>query len=98
MSGELAVHRRLRWIKGIDKLKVRRVVVESLAVDHQVAVVSNAHAFIAHCDHALDVKVTADLRMVDGLGFKDNDLAPFRPTKVIGEPVHEQMVAADDFE
>ncbi len=46
--------------------------------------------------HALDIKLI--LRQpFDALGFKDDDFPALRLAKIVGQPVHEQMVAGADF-
>src|SRR5687768_6929432 len=71
VPGKLTVRRRSIRVERIHMLEVRRAGVQAFAVDHQMPIVPNAHLLAAHGHHALDVKVTRDMRMVYAFGFEN---------------------------
>src|SRR5258705_10818248 len=97
MARKLAVGRLAVGVKGIDISEMRCGALELLAVDDQMAIVSDAHVFAAHGHHPFDVKVAANARISNTFGFEDDDLTAFGPAKVVSHTVYEKMVATDHF-
>jgi beta-lactamase regulating signal transducer with metallopeptidase domain/Leucine-rich repeat (LRR) protein len=92
MPAVMAVARFCIRIKSINLFEVRRVGVQTDSIDPDMAVVANAEGFARQADQALDVElVRADLRNV--LGIENNDLSASRAAEVIGQAVHQQVVA-----
>src|ERR1043166_3472180 len=66
-----------------------------------MSIAANLHAFVAHGDHALDVKLIlvhgrqTGSRIHDAAGFEHDDFAALGPPKIIRQSVHEQMVAGN---
>lgn len=88
----------MRWfigIEAIDIFKVRRRGIQPLAVDEEMPVVADLHAFAGLHHHALDVKLILR-ESLDAFGFKHDDFAALRLAEIVSEPVHEQVVARAD--
>src|ERR1039458_4601666 len=92
MAAVAAFARRRIGIKSIDVCEVRRGGIQTNSVDADMAVAANAQALARQADEALDVKLAGgDAGNVPG--FENNNLSTPRPAKVIGQAVHEQIVA-----
>src|ERR1041385_8722189 len=91
----MAFHGRLFRIETVNLLKVRCVSIEPLSIDSKMPVVANLNALTPQSDQAFDVELI--LRQSgNAFGFEHNDFPALRWTKVIGDAVHEKMIAIDD--
>src|SRR5437867_11771029 len=71
--------------------------VQSLAVDDQVAIVPDADPFAPQDYQSFDVilPLLSGRHRPDSCGVEDDNLAAPGPAEVIGDSVHEQVIAAD---
>src|SRR5262249_4219522 len=93
MARVLAFPRGLLRIKAINLFEMRHGGIQTLAVNEQMAVVTDLDLFTAHCHHAFDVELVLP-QALNPFGFKHNDLATFGGPEIVCNPVHEQVVSS----
>src|ERR1039457_2790869 len=105
MAGKLAlVWWRFR-IKAIHIFKMWRGGVQPLAVDNEMPVIADLHMVARQYRQPLDVKFilrhlvySKRIQIRDSFGFEDDDFAASGLAKIVGDPVHEQMITRVDLE